>query len=333
MRCITIAQPGREIERLKITERPDLQAAGENVRVQVLATALNRADILQRRGFYPAPRGTVQDIPGLEFVGIVDQLGESVTRWRGGERVMGIVAGGSYAEQVVSHQDLLVAVPDALSDTDAAAMPEVYMTAHDALVTLGGLRPGHRVLVHAAAGGVGSAAIQIARAFGALEVYGSSQTQSKLDSLPARIGAFRPVLSQQGQFISVVQEQLPTGQGFDVILDVLGGAAMEQNVQLLAQQGRIVVVGVMAGPNAELPLAQLMAKRGQIIGTVLRSRTLADKIAATRAFEREIVPLLAQGILKPVVDSVYSFDQIHAATERMEANANTGKIILHLHSR
>lgn len=330
MRCIVISEPGREIERLTITERPDLQATGENVRVRVLATALNRADILQRRGFYPAPRGVVQDIPGLEFVGLVDQVGEGVTRWRGGERVMGIVGGGSYASQILSHQDLLVAVPDELSDTDAAAIPEVFMTAHDALVTLGGLRPGHRVLVHAAAGGVGSAAVQIARAFGALEVYGTSQTQSKLDALPPIIGSFHPVLSTSGSFADAVRATLPKGAGIDVILDVLGGTTLAENVNLLAQEGRIVVVGVMAGPSADVPLAQLMAKRGQIIGTVLRSRPLADKIAATRAFAREVLPLFARGRLRPVVDSVYSFEQIHAATERMESNTNVGKIILQL---
>ena len=167
MKCAVIEKHGKELENLVIQEREDLVARGENIRVRVTATAINRADLLQRRGLYPAPPGAPQDIPGLEFVGYVDQIGEAVTEWKGAEPVFGIVAGGSYAEQLVTHQRLAVPVPGGMSETDAAAIPEAFISAHDALVTQGGMKPGDLVLVHAVAGGVGSAALQLVHQWGA----------------------------------------------------------------------------------------------------------------------------------------------------------------------
>lgn len=325
MKCAVIERHGREIENLVIQEREDLVARGENIRVRVTATAINRADLLQRRGLYPAPPGAPQDVPGLEFVGFVDQIGEEVTEWKGAEPVFGIVAGGSYAEQVVTHQRLAVPVPEGMSDTDAAAIPEAFISAHDALVSQGGMKAGDLVLIHAVAGGVGSAALQLVHRWGARAI-GTAGSAEKLERV-AELAPLTAINYKEEDFHERIQE-LFGPNAVDLILDTVGADYWQRNLATLKTCGRLLLFGIMSGFSAETPLATVLTKRLRIIGTTLRSRPLEEKILATQAFAHQVIPLLAQGRLQPVIDSVVDFDKLHKATERMERNENTGKIVL-----
>jgi len=327
MRCAVIKGFGKEIANLVFEDRDDLAATGEFVRVRVTATALNRADLLQRRGLYPAPPGAPQDIPGLEFVGCIDQVGEAVKEWKGGERVFGVVAGGSYAEQLITHEGLLVPVPNVLTDHEAAAVPEAFMVAHDALSSQAEMRPGEVVLIHSVAGGVGSAAVQLAHLAGCRAV-GTAGSAEKLAAV-ARLAPFTAVDYREedfhGKTISIFGKNAVA-----VILDTVGAPYWKRNLDLLRVQGRLIILGMMGGAQAETPLAVILAKRLRIIGSTLRQRTLDEKIAVTRRFAREVLPLLAGRKVKPVVDSVFPFGRLHEATTRMENNKNIGKIVLSL---
>jgi putative PIG3 family NAD(P)H quinone oxidoreductase len=291
----------------------------------VLATALNRADILQRLGMYPAPPGAPKDVPGLEFVGVIDQIGDAVTEWKGGERVFGIVAGGSYADQLINHQRLVVSVPEELSDTEAAAVPEVFITAHDALVSQGGMKPGDLVFIHAVAGGVGTAAVQLAHLWGARAI-GTAGSDEKLEKVKA-LAPFYPVNYKKENFQTHIEEAFGNNS-IDLILDCVGGSSWGQNIALLKIRGTLILLGLLGGPSAETPLSAILSKRLRIIGTVLRSRPLEEKLMATQAFAHQIVPHFGDKRLRPVIDSVFPFDQLHSATARMESNKNVGKIIL-----
>lgn len=325
MRCAVIEKFGKDLSNLVISEREDLKANGEEVRVNVSATAINRADILQRRGFYPAPAGVVQDIPGLEFVGYIDQIGESVTQWKGKERVFGILAGGAYASQVVTHQRMVVSVPDELDDIEAAAVPEAFIAAHDALVTQGEMKTGYLVLIHAVAGGVGSAALQLVNLLGgeAIGTAGSTEKISKVEKL----APFTGVNYKEEDFQKVIEEKFGKNP-VDLVVDVIGASYWERNIALLKSRGTLVLLGFMGGMKAQTNLSTVLSNRIRIIGTVLRSRPLEEKILATQAFSKQVVPHFKERRLKPVVDSVFPFDQLHEATARMENNENTGKIIL-----
>jgi NADPH2:quinone reductase len=328
MRCAFVQIYGESIENLVFEERPNLVAEDEAVRIRVTATALNRADLLQRRGLYPPPPGApdhVKDIPGLEFVGFVDQIGDRVSRWEGGERVIGIVPGGGYADQVVTHQSLVVEVPEDLSDEEAAAVPEAYMTAFDALVLQGEMKKGERVLIHAVASGVGTAAVQLVNAWGAKAI-GTAGSRYKLDRV-AKIAPFFPVNYREADFKEAVEYEFGSN-AVHVILDLVGAEYWQRNIALLAVRGRLALVGRMSGSEAPTPLAAIMSKRLRIMGTVMRSRMLDEKTAVREAFEREVIPLLRDGRLKPVVDSVFPFAELHRATARMENNENVGKIVL-----
>jgi NADPH2:quinone reductase len=325
MKCAVIEKHGKEIENLVIQEREDLTARGENIRIRVTATAINRADLLQRRGLYPAPPGAPQDIPGLEFVGYVDQIGEDVTEWKGAEPVFGIVAGGSYADQLLLHQRLGVRVPEELSDIDAAAIPEAFISAHDALVSQGGMKAGDLVLIHAVAGGVGSAALQLVHQWGARAI-GTAGSAEKL----ARVAELAPLAAinyREEDFQERIQEMFGPN-AVDLILDTVGASYWQKDLAVLKTCGRLILFGIMSGITAETPLATVLAKRLRIIGTTLRARPLEEKILAVQAFAHQVVPLLAQGKLKPVIDSVFPFERLHEATNRMERNENTGKIVL-----
>lgn len=325
MKCAVIEKHGKEIENLVIQEREDLVARGENIRVRVTATAINRADLLQRRGLYPAPPGAPQDVPGLEFVGYVDQIGEGVTEWKGAEPVFGIVAGGSYAEQLVTHQRLAVPVPEGMSDTDAAAIPEAFISAHDALVSQGGMKAGDLVLIHAVAGGVGSAALQLVHQWRARAI-GTAGSKEKLERV-AELAPLAAINYKEEDFRERIQE-LFGPNAVDLILDTVGADYWQRNLAVLKTCGRLILFGIMSGMSAETSLATVLTKRLQIIGTTLRSRPLEEKILATQAFAHQVIPLLAQGKLQPVIDSVVDFDKLHEATQRMERNENTGKIVL-----
>jgi NADPH2:quinone reductase len=330
MKCVVIRGYGREIDNLVLTEREAPEAIGEQIRVRVSAVAVNRADLLQRRGLYPAPEGVPPDIPGLEFVGYVDQVGEAVTLWRGGERVFGVVAGGAYARYLVTHQRLAVRVPGALTDIEAAAVPEAFISAYDALVHQGGAKRGDVLLVHAVAGGIGSAAVQIGGLLGAV-VLGTSTSVEKLERLKHYVD-FCPVHAGEGRFQTQIEERFGPSS-VHVILDTVGARYWEQNLAVLAPRGTLVVFGLLGGATVETPLGLVLFKRLRIIGTALRGRSLEEKICLTEEFGREIVPWLESGRLRPVVDSVFPFDRVREATERMERNENVGKIVLDLEER
>jgi putative PIG3 family NAD(P)H quinone oxidoreductase len=316
---------GPEVVELAEVEAPR-PSRGE-VLVRVRAAAMNRADLLQRRGLYPPPPGFREDIPGLELAGEIAELGGGVAGWKVGDRVMAIAAGEAQAELAVVHERMLLPVPQGMSLEDAGALPEAGLTAHDALFTIGGLRPGAVVLIHAAGSGVATAALQIARAAGALTI-GTSRTADKLEKARA-LGLDHGLLvgKDEPKFADEVKK-LTGRRGAAVILDFVGGAYAAENVACLAPGGRIVVIGTLGGPKAPLDLGLLMRARGSIHGTVLRPRPLEEKIAATQAFGRDVLPLIAAGKVKPVVDGVLPAARAREAHERMERNDSFGKIVL-----
>jgi putative PIG3 family NAD(P)H quinone oxidoreductase len=323
VRAVVLREHGGP-EVLVITDSADPAPAPEEVLVRVLATALNRADLLQRMGMYPNPFPADDEIPGLEFAGEVIGCGPRVTMWRPGDRVMGIVSGGAYAEKLVIHERQAMAVPDGMTWTDAAAIPEVFITAWDALVVQGGLTPGRWAMVHAGASGVGTAAIQICRAIGARVIVTCSagKVQACRD-----LGADAVVDYGSQDFVAEALS-VTGGAGVDVILDVIGGEYVEKNVAALAVKGRIIQVGVMAGKPLPFNVGLLLGKRATITGTVLRARPTEEKIAISRRFAAEMLPLFSTGAMRPVVDSVHPFADIAAAHVRMASNANVGKIVV-----
>jgi putative PIG3 family NAD(P)H quinone oxidoreductase len=296
----------------------------QDILVTVAATALNRADLLQRMGFYPNPFPSGPEIPGLEFAGTVAAIGEKVTAWSVGDQVMGITSGGAYAEQLAIHERQAMAVPSGMSLYDAAGIPEVFITAWDALVVQGGLTSGRWAMVHAGASGVGTAAIQICKAIGARIVVTCSG--GKVEACRA-LGA--DVVVDYGTQDFVAEVATATGgAGVDVILDVIGGDYVERNIASLAVKGHIIQVGVMAGKPVPFNVGLLLGKRASITGTVLRARPLEEKIAISQRFASEMLPLFSTGQLKPVIDSVYAFADIASAHEYMASNGNVGKIVI-----
>ena len=316
MRAIVLTEKGGP-EVLRVAEVPDPVPGPDEVVVEVAATALNRADVLQRQGFYPQP-GPVPDheIPGLELAGRVIERGGRARLWEVGDEVMGIVAGGGYAERVAVHERQLVAVPQSVGLPDAAAIPEVFMTAWDALVVQGGLTSGRWALVHAGGSGVGTAAIQITKAIGAFVA--TTASAGKLDAL-RDLGA-DTVIDRAGEW--------RVDGMIDVVLDVVGGDYLDRNRAALCTRGTVVQVGTMAGPPPSINLGLLMMKRARLIGTVLRARPLEEKVALTQRFAREIAPLFDTGHLRPIIDARYPLADAPTAHERMESNANVGKILL-----
>ena len=325
MRAVVLREFGGP-EVLRFDDVPSPVPGAEDVLVSVSATALNRADLLQRMGLYPNPHPTEIDVPGLEFAGTVKAVGSRVTAWKPGDAVMGIVAGGAHAEEIVSHERQVMAVPVGMSLVEAAAIPEVFITAWDALVLQGGLTSGRWALVHAGASGVGTAAIQICRAIGARVIVTCSagKVQACRD-----LGADVVVDYGSQDFVGVVREATG-GRGVDVVLDVIGGDYVERNVASLALKGRIIQVGVMQGGTLPFNVGALLAKRASITGTVLRGRPIEEKIEVTQRFATEMLPRFATGELRPVVDSVVPFDAIADAHRRMSENANTGKIVIRI---
>jgi len=322
MRAVVLDEHGGP-EVLQVREVPDPVPGPEEVLVEVVATALNRADLLQRKGFYPGPAAD-HEIPGMELAGWVVATGERAGFRSVGDEVMAIVSGGADAELVVLHERQTMRIPDSVDLGDAAAIPEVFITAWDALVLQGGLRPGDVALVHAGASGVGTAAIQLARSAGAQVAVTASA--GKLDGC-RDLGADLAVDYGAEDFVRAIAEWTD-GRGVDVVLDVIGGDYLQRNVDSLAIGGRIVQVGVMGSGSATFSLGALLPKRAALIGTVLRARPLEEKIAISRRFEREVVPLFESGDLRPVIDSRFALDDIAAAHERMESNANVGKILV-----
>lgn len=323
MRAVVLrSHGGPEVLGLEEIRAP--RPGAEEILIRVRATCLNRADLLQRMGFYPNPYPDEFEVPGLEFAGTVVGVGDRVRQWSTGDEVMGIVSGGAYAEQLVVHERQAMRVPARVGVADAAAVPEVFITAWDALVVQGGLTSGRWALVHAGASGVGTAAIQICKAIGARVIVTCST--GKVSACRA-LGADAVVDYTTSDFVESVRQETDGG-GVDAVLDVIGGEYLNRNVSALALKGHIVQVGVMGGGATPFNVAALMAKRGTLSGTLLRARPLEEKIAITQRFNVEVLPLFDTGALKPVIDRRFSLAQIADAHTYMETNANIGKIVI-----
>ena len=327
MKAVVITRPGG-LDVLEIREVDDAPAAtADRVRVRVRASALNRADVLQRMGRYPAPPDAPSDIPGLEFAGEVEQLGPEARQWQIGDRVFGICAGGAHAEYVTVPSSHLAGIPSNLAWAEAAAVPEVFMTAHDALFTQAKLQPGESVLVHAVGSGVGTAAIQLIRAAGA-RAFGTSRNADKLER--AQEYGLEASFVVDGEPVALVDPVKEwTGEtGVDVVLDLVGAAYLEANLKAMALKGRMIHVGTTSGSKASLELGLVMSKRLTLRGTVLRARSVEEKATVTRLFAKHVVPLLANGSIRPVIDLTYKLNEVRDAHARMESNENFGKIVL-----
>ena len=323
MRAVVLRSHGGP-EVLAIEEVDQPVPGPDDVLVAIRATALNRADILQRMGGYPDPRrGLSLEIPGLEFSGIVSAVGARVTMWKPGDRVMAIEAGGGYAEFICVHERQLMAVPTSVSVADAAAIPEVFLTAWDALVVQGGLTSGRWALVHAGASGVGTAAIQITKAIGARIAVTCSA--GKMDACRS-LGADLVIERSPHDWASELTSSVPAG--VDVVLDVVGGDEVDRNLRVVATKGTIVQVGLMGGGSTNVNVGLLLTKRVRWIGTTLRARPIEEKAALTRRFAAEMLPLFETGRLRPIIDRRYPLERIAEAHEAMGANANTGKILI-----
>jgi NADPH:quinone reductase len=324
MRAIVIARPGGP-EVLELRDVPEPIPSRGEVRVRVRATAVNRADLLQRAGFYPAPAGAPRDIPGLEYAGEIDALGEGVSEWKEGDRVFGLVGGGAYADKLVVYARALARMPASMGWVEGGAIPEAFITAYDAMVTQANLTSGDCVLIHAAGSGVGTAACQLARAIGARSI-GTARTAGKLDRAKD-LGLNDGIVAEKGLFASEVLK-LTAGEGADVVLDLVGGAYVGESIACASLHGRVIVVGLLGGSRADLDLAALLHKRLVVIGTVLRARPLEEKISAAQRFARHVVPWFEQGTLRAVVDRTMPLERAAEAHAYVAGNEGFGKVVL-----
>lgn len=326
MKVVRIAGSGGP-EVLELADRPEPECGPDDLLVEVRAAALNRADLLQRRGHYPAPPGAPEDVPGLECAGVVRRAGRRVRGFEPGDRVMGLLGGGAYAEAVALPASLALPVPTSLDFVEAAAVPEAFLTAHDALARRADFGAGETLLVHSAGGGVGTAALQLARVAGAARVFGTASKEKLAgigrEELPLDV----PVDRHAEAFHEVVARET-VGRGVDAILDTVGADYWEANVASLAERGRMVLIGLLGGAEARVDLSRVLRKRATVVGTVLRSRPLHEKADLVREVRDRLLPLFEQGRLRPVVDRTYPLAEAAEAHRRMEGNANLGKIVL-----
>lgn len=323
MKAVLVAQPGGP-EQLELVEVADPQPGPGEVVIAIEATALNRADISQRRGNYPPPPGA-PPYPGLECAGVIERVGAGVTRWRPGQRVMALLGGGGYAEQVAVPQETVMEVPESLSLYEAAAIPEAWLTAYSNMVEIGRLVAGERVLIHAGASGVGSAAISLAKWMGATVF--STVSTGKVAQVE-RLGADAVIDYQQHNFADRVAE-LTGGAGVDLIIDFIGAPYWHDNLRALALWGRLVLVGLLGGAQANVNLGLFLSKKISVHGSTLRDRTIEQKGRLVAAFTREVLPAFARGELAPLIDPrSFRLDEIAEAHRYMEANQNVGKIIV-----
>ena len=322
MRAVTVTEEG-DPEHMTIGEVPTPEPGPEEVLVKVHATALNRADTFQRRGHYPPPEGA-SDILGLEMAGTVAETGDGVVDWHENDRVFALLDGGGYAEYTVVHKDRLMAVPPGLSMQEATAIPEVFLTAYQALHWLGGVQSDHDVLIHAGASGVGTAAIQLARL---AEAHPYVTASAPKHEVCRDLGAEVAIDYESEDFAERIAEI--TEGGADIILDFIGAPYFHQNVSSLALDGRIIQLATLGGSTVEqVSLRALMAKRAQLLATTLRSRSLAYKVQLTQEFASDVLPDFIDGDLRPVIDSVYDWTEVADAHRRMENNENAGKIVM-----
>lgn len=331
MKALHITEYGSSTN-LEIRETPDPGSPSSNqILIKVQAAGVNRADILQRKGFYPAPKGYPERIPGLEFAGVVSETGSNCERFSVGDRVMGITAGGAQAERIVVDERHAVRIPGSLDFSEAAAIPEAFVTAHDAVWSQGELGEDETLLIHAVGSGVGQAALQIAKAFGN-KVIGTSRTESKLE----RLEGLDLSICTEGFATEVAEnknrdlffEEVRSFGGADVVLDLVGGAYLHENLKSLNLNGRLVAVGLVGGRQAELDLGLVLSKRIRMIGTVLRSRSSDEKAEAVSAFEQDIYPLLENGVIKPGLDRVFDLKDAANAHDYIESNESFGKVVL-----
>ncbi len=328
MRAIVISKPGGP-EVLQLKEIADPRPERGEALVRVMATAVNRADVLQRLGKYPAPSDCRADVPGLEFAGVVESVGSGVSEAEQGDRVFGLIGGGSYCERVVVHARTLIRIPANLSFVDAAAVPEAFITAYDAMVLQCGLTSGETMLISAVGSGVGTAAIQIANAIGATSI-GTARSQNKIDTAK-ELGLTHGIVLEEEKFAKQVM-QLTEGRGVDVVIELVGGDYLKDDITCAARKARIIIVGLLRGARTELDMGQVLSKRLKVLGTTLRARPIEEKIQVSQSFAKHVVPLFEAGKLKPVVDRVFKLEEAAEAHQYMESNSNFGKIILSMES-
>jgi NADPH:quinone reductase len=326
VRAVVITRDGGP-EVLELQERPTPEPGPGEILVRVHASALNRADLLQRQGHYPAPPGAPADIPGMEYAGEVAALGSGVSEWREGDRVFGIVGGGSYADYLVTDAEAAARVPSQLSWVEAGAVPEAFITAHDALVTQAGMTAGESILIHAVGSGVGLASTQVARAWDATP-YGTARSPEKIARAKSlgledgvRVGEDVDVIAQ-------AVERWTSGRGIAITMDLVGGPYLGASIRAASLRGRIMLVGTVAGRVGTIPIGMILGKRLTLRGTVLRARSIDEKRAVTTAFARDVVPLFESGDLQPTIDSVFDLADVRQAHQRLESNATFGKVVL-----
>jgi putative PIG3 family NAD(P)H quinone oxidoreductase len=323
MLAVVVSEPGGP-DKLEFRDLPEPKPQNHELVIEVKATALNRADLLQRRGLYPPPPGE-SEVLGLECAGVVVARGADAKQFELGARVMALLGGGGYAGRAKVHEGLVLPIPEELSFERAAAIPEAFLTAHEALFGRGELGPGERVLIHAAAGGVGAAACQLASEVGAF-AFATTRSADKLAWL-SELGVDRAIDTTKEDFAEVVLEETKA-HGADVIVDLVGAAFAEKNQKALAGAGRWIVVGLLGGTRGTVDFARLLGLRQMLGGVVMRTRPLTEKAAIVRAFRRDFWPWFAEGRLAPNIDRVYPLAEVRAAHERMEQNLNRGKIVL-----
>ena len=324
MKAIVITRHGGP-EVLELREVPTPEPGAGEVLVRVRAAGINRADVLQRMGQYPPPSGAPALIPGLEYAGEVAALGAGASAWKVGDRVMGLVPGGAYAEFLTTHEALTLRMPASWPFEEAAAVPEVFITAYDALARQMLLEPGERLLIHAVGSGVGTAAVQLAKAFHAT-TFGTSRSAPKLERARA-LGLDVAIDTSREDFVEVIKERTD-GHGVQVVLDLVGGPVLAGNLQVLARGGRMIVVGLTGGRSASIDLGAVLSKRLTIVGTVLRARSFEEKVAITAAFARDVLPLLEAGMVRPVLERSYPLREAAAAHKHLESNGVFGKLVL-----
>lgn len=322
---------GAENLELREVENPTKPEKNQ-VLVNIKASGINRADILQRKGFYPAPKGFPERILGLEFAGEVAEIGENVTDFEIGDHVFGITAGGGNAEYILTEEAHLAKIPENLSFTEASTFPEVFITANDAIFTQGGLKQGETLLIHAVGSGVGLAALQLAKAKGA-RVFGTSRTAEKLEKckefgLDQGFITGGDAMKDNPKIFTELTDHFTDGKGIDVILDLVGASYFAANLESLALKGRLILVGLVGGRKAEIDLGIALAKRLKIIGTVLRARSSEEKAEATKSFVENVLPLIEAGKIKPNLDKVFKAENAGDAHKYLESNESFGKVVL-----
>lgn len=323
MKAIIVDKPG-SADQLKLGEYPKPVCGENEILVKVKATALNRADILQREGKYPPPPGA-SPILGLEISGIVEETGSRVFKWKAGDRVFGLLPGGGYAEYAVIHENMAMEIPANIPFEEAAAIPEAFLTAFQSLVWLGELKAGEVVLIHAGASGVGTAAIQLAKEIGAKIIITSSKEKHKICK---ETGADLTIDYKTQNFKDEVLK-FTSNYGADVIIDFIGGSYFKQNIESLTRDGRLILLATLSGGKVDdFDMRQILTKRLKIIGSTLRSRSLDYQIKLTNEFKEFALDKIRRGIMKPVIDEVFSLKDAALAHKKMEENRNTGKIIL-----